>query len=183
MIIKILLLLNFIFIPSFLFANAGTPLVYAHLLYLFPMNLIIAFIELSYMNKKYNVLEPGQLKANSFFLIISDGKPLLPIILIIVANYLSAVVGFIVHYFILKYSSLKWDPLGYAGTDENIIKIVFLSGSFILSVLIEYPFIYKIVRKKVSKVDCFKLDLKVHLLSYSILGLQYFILCNPNIFN
>lgn len=146
---KLLTAVLFIIIfPVSLFANAGTPLVWAHLTYIFLSNILIALFEAHFIHTR---LKLSGMKLSVFILLI--------------ANYMSAFTGLYLNFLYIRVANIDWDAGGYGSADEFTLKLIFLVSSFFISLAIEFPVIkifhsFRIVGKSYpSKIDLISLKL------------------------
>ena len=111
----------FVFIPCVLFANAGTPLLWAQYAHLFLGNFIIGIGETFYLITSQ--------KTKSFSKVL---------ILLVIANYLSMGIGFLIsNFFVYLIGS---DLMNLKNLDYIFQNILFYTGFTLGSILIEFPF-------------------------------------------
>jgi hypothetical protein len=141
---------------QYLYANAGTPLLWGTSFHLSLANIVIAIIE-SYLiyklSKRY--------------------KYLITFVIIFMANICSAIVGWL---FLYIYSLIKSDGLlNYTAYEGFLAFIGLFFLTYIFSVIVEFPFIKLSLPKTYTNKKVFLVDIRVNGISYSILAIIYFI--------
>lgn len=146
----LLLILFLLILPMFTYANAGTPLMWATGIHLLFGNAIIGIVEGLLISL---IFRTSKIKST---------------LLLILANYASAWFG---HFFIL---GIIYHRDVFNLTNIRIYFISILVLAFILTVVIEFPFILAVFRKIKNPIwKSIKATLIVNLISYSLLIVWY----------
>lgn len=143
--------------PTISYADAGTPLLWAMSIHLYTSNIIAAIIEsiviyIFYKNYKYYIV----------FLIILLG------------NIVSALAGYFLYSFILNIK--RYQIIDETTLKSSIVTFgILLFATYIVSILIEFPFFIWASPKYVSYKKTFLLDVISNLFSYVVLIFIYII--------
>ncbi len=150
---KSLLIFTLLFLPISVYANAGTPLIWASAVHLYLGNIFVGFLE-SYLAKKSGV------KYRMLFVVI----------IIIVANFASMLVG------VFLASSIG-ELLGYnfysPAKNEYIWQNILLYVSLtITSFFVEFPFFLLVLKKK-RLMEIIKNVVRINIISAVCLLIYY----------
>ena len=136
---------------NYILANAGTPLLWAWMFHLYIANISISFFESLIIWRKFN-------KRNYFLILI----------LLILANFTSMLAGLLLTTQIFQTDTIK----------ESILAIYQLIITFILTLIIEYPFYLIILKNKYKYLKSFIISTFTNTLSYLIIVIIYIFFFN-----
>lgn len=150
--------------PTFLFANAGTPLMWANALHLYVGNAIIGIVE--------------GLIASSFSLLSKKKKA---VIFFIVLNYISMVLGVLLIFSIAKLGSQE---INITIQDAKVFLAASFSFFYLATLFVEFPFVLGFFWKENRRVKkALKTTLIVNTVSYVLIFPLYWFASSATMVN